>query len=71
MLITEFCYEFQVSEVSIRKRELTYQMVKMNKILSRITGKTEEQVGHPYPMALFLLLLHMAHSSQKYKVPIV
>lgn len=34
----------KVTEMSLRTRELMYQMVKITKILSRITGKTEEQI---------------------------
>lgn len=32
--------------MSIRARELMYHKIKINKILSRITGKPEEQVRY-------------------------
>ncbi|CAJ2672415.1 unnamed protein product [Trifolium pratense] len=34
----------RVTEISIRAREMVYQKVRLNKILSRITGKSEEQI---------------------------
>lgn len=33
--------------MSIRIREMAYHKVKLNKILSRVTGKPESQVGQP------------------------
>ncbi|CAI9110609.1 OLC1v1010666C3 [Oldenlandia corymbosa var. corymbosa] len=36
----------KATEMSIRIREMSYHKIKLNKILSRITGKPEEQVCH-------------------------
>lgn len=35
--------------MSIRIREMSYHKVKLNKILSRVTGKPESQVGYQAP----------------------
>ncbi|GAU32772.1 hypothetical protein TSUD_323410 [Trifolium subterraneum] len=43
-VVLSYFYEFIISEFSIRAREMVYQKVKVNKILSRITGKSEEQI---------------------------
>ena len=35
----------QATEMGIRIREMVYHKIKLNKILSRVTGKPYEQVG--------------------------
>jgi hypothetical protein len=36
--------------MGLQIREMLYEKIKMNKIMSRITGKTEEQVIFPHPL---------------------
>lgn len=43
--------------MSIRIREMAYHKVKLNKILSRVTGKPEAQVGQPKTILMIIVFL--------------
>lgn len=56
--------------MSIRIREMAYHKIKINKILSRITGKPEEQVGYQMePHYLNILLVYVALQYDTYFSP--